>query len=120
MFFLFVFAGENLVSESQSQRKEINQEEDGPVVRQRGLGAQRPRLRQPPDGPRVPQPHRDPRLSLSTTGYEHLAPHQEYTTTTTTTTTATNTTATATTATNTTASDCCSVDSLLDHIILYN
>ncbi len=77
--FLCALSGENLVSEPQSQREETDQEEAGSVWRQRGVRAQRPGFGEPSAGAGVSQSHRHPRLSVPSSGNEHLAIYQEYT-----------------------------------------
>ncbi|CAG14462.1 unnamed protein product, partial [Tetraodon nigroviridis] len=70
---------EDLVPESQSQRAEADQEEAGPVRRQRRFGAQRPGLGQPSARARLAQPHGRARSPVPPPGHEPPPIHQEYT-----------------------------------------
>lgn len=75
-----VLLGENLVPEPQGQGEEVDQEEAGPVWRQRRLCAQWPRFGEPSAGAGLRQPLGHARLSVPpSSGNEHLAIYQEYT-----------------------------------------
>lgn len=68
-----------MVSEPQSQGKEINQEENGSVRRKRRISPQRSRFCQSPTGTRVAESIRYTRFSVPTPRNERLTIYEEHT-----------------------------------------